>query len=70
MMIVSILIAALLFVTIYVASHRLSGLQIAVVLSVFLVGVAMVASPQLAQAAAQLVGIGRGTDLLVYLSIV
>lgn len=70
MTIVSLLFIALLFITIYVASHRLSGFQTAIVVLAFFIGIAMVAFPSLAERAARAVGVGRGTDLLVYFSIV
>ena len=69
-MIVSLLIAILIVIVIYVASHRLSGLQVFVVLSAAFAGVTLVIFPTLAARAAAALGVGRGTDLLLYLSIV
>jgi hypothetical protein len=69
-MIVSLLLAALVLLGLYVGSHRLSGLQVAGVVTTGVVGLVLVIVPRLASYAAGLLGVGRGTDLLLYLSIV
>lgn len=69
-MIVSVLILAFIVIAIYVGSHKLSGLQSAGVLLGFLTGVILVVSPTLASSVAQFVGVGRGSDLVLYLCVV
>lgn len=69
-MIVSLLLCALLVLGLYVGSHRLSGLQTAVVAVVASGGFLLVIFPTLSSATARFLGVGRGTDLLLYVSIV
>jgi len=69
-MIVSVLLAALVVLGIYVGSHRLSGSQAALVVVVGLFGLALVVSPSVASNIAEHLGVGRGTDLLLYFSII
>jgi hypothetical protein len=69
-MIASILIIALILAAVYVASHDLSGSQLLGVVALFLIGVLLVAFPSIAAKLAELFGVGRGTDLILYLAIV
>ncbi len=69
-MIVSVLLGALVVLGLYVGSHRLSGIQTAIVIAVASVGLTLIVSPAIASAAAQRLGVGRGTDLLLYFSII
>lgn len=69
-MIVSVLLACLIALGIYVGSHRLSGGQTATVVVIAIVGLMLVIFPQVASIVAQLVGVGRGTDLLLYFAII
>ena len=69
-MIVSILLTGLVLLVLYVASHRLTGLATAAVVAFACFGVVLVIVPDLASRLAVTVGVGRGTDLLLYLFIV
>lgn len=69
-MIASALILLLILAALYIASHELSGGQLLGVSAVFVLGIAMVVSPDLASKLASLVGVGRGTDLILYLAII
>lgn len=68
-MIVSVLSVLLVFLTVYIANHRLSGWQLALAVFVGLFGVVLVSVPQLTSRLASLLGVGRGTDLLLYFAI-
>ncbi len=69
-MIVSLLLLSLIVLCVYVGSHRISGMQTAMVTCGAIVGLTLVIFPQLASYAARLMGVGRGTDLLLYVSII
>ena len=69
-MIVSLLLAALVVLGLYVGSHRLSGIQAAIVIALACIGLTLIVSPSVASAAAQRLGVGRGTDLLLYFSLI
>jgi hypothetical protein len=70
MMIGSILLFAIIIFGMYVASHRLGGLQLLAALGLLAVGITFVVWPNAAQLVAEHVGVGRGTDLVVYFAIV
>ncbi len=69
-MIVSLLVALLILVALYVGSHRLSGLEALVALVAFVGGAVLIIFPWLATAVAQRLNVGRGTDLVVYVAII
>lgn len=69
-MIVTLLLAAIVGFVVYLGSQRLSGLALTAVLALAIVGGCLVVSPDLATRAAIAVGVGRGTDLVLYVSIV
>ncbi|MBC5800145.1 MAG: DUF2304 domain-containing protein [Candidatus Eremiobacteraeota bacterium] len=69
-MIASLLLLALVMLCVYVGSHRISGSQMSLVVCGAVVGLAFVIFPQLASYTAHVLGVGRGTDLLVYVSII
>lgn len=69
-MIVSLLLIAIVVLTVYVGSHRLSGITTAVVLTIAMFGIAMVVIPSATSALASFLGVGRGTDLLLYFSVI
>jgi hypothetical protein len=69
-MIGSILLFAIIVIGMYVASHRLSGLQLFVILGLLAGGIALVVWPGAATYVAVRLGVGRGTDLVTYLTIV
>lgn len=69
-MIVSLLIAALVLLALYVGSHRLSGGTTAVMLGLAALGAVLVVFPGVTSRIATKLGVGRGTDLLLYVSIV
>lgn len=70
MMIVSLLLGALVILGVYIGSHRLSGFQAAFVVVSALIGLVLVIFPSVASLVAQRLGVGRGTDLLVYFGII
>ena len=69
-MIVTLLLAAIVGFVIYLGSQRLSGMAVAGVLVLSVIGASLVISPDLATRAANAVGVGRGTDLVLYVAIV
>jgi hypothetical protein len=69
-MIVSLLIGAIVVIGLYVASHKINGLQLTLVLVLAAFGTVLVVFPDLASKAAAVLGVGRGTDLLLYFAIV
>ncbi len=69
-MIVTVLLIAIVVLTVYVGSHRLSGSTTAAVLAIAMFGIAMVVFPNATSALATFVGVGRGTDLLLYFGVV
>jgi hypothetical protein len=68
--IVSVLIGAIVVIGLYVASHKINGLQLTLVLALAALGTLLVVFPDLASRAAAALGVGRGTDLLLYFAIV
>jgi hypothetical protein len=69
-MIVSVLIGAIVVIGLYVASHKINGLQLTLVSVLAALGTVLVVFPDLASKAAAVLGVGRGTDLLLYFAIV
>ncbi len=69
-MIVSVLVLCFIIIAIYVGSHRLNGVQTIAVILFFLVGVVVVVFPTVAAGIAEHLGVGRGVDLVLYLSVV
>jgi hypothetical protein len=69
-MIVSLLLALIIALGLYIASHRLSGFQLLAALSLCACGVAFVIFPNLTSYVALHLGVGRGTDLLLYFAVV
>jgi hypothetical protein len=55
---------------VYAGTKRLSGVQILVVAVVTLCGILLVVFPNASTRIANLVGIGRGTDLILYLAVI
>lgn len=69
-MIVTLLLVFLVLAMLYTSSHRLSGIATASVLIVGFVGVVFVVDPYILGNVAAMLGVGRGTDLLLYFSVV
>jgi hypothetical protein len=69
-MIVSLLLALIMGLGLYIASHRLSGFQMLGALVLLLCGAVFVIFPGITQYVATKVGVVRGTDLLLYFSVV
>ncbi len=65
-MIVSVLLVAIICLGVYIASHRLDGVRLVVAFAVLGAGGLIVIAPSFASAAAAALGVGRGTDLLLY----
>jgi len=70
LMIGSILIFAIIVFGMYVASHRLGGIQLLAALGLLGGGITFVVWPSAAQWVAERVGVGRGADLIIYVAIV
>lgn len=68
-MIVTILLILIVLLVVYVGSQRLSGLAMTAISAIALGGIALVVSPQLASRIAQAIGVGRGTDLILYVGV-
>jgi len=68
--IVSVLLTFIVVLTVYVGSHRLSGLTTVTILGIAMVGISMVVVPGVASNIAAMLGVGRGTDLLLYFSVI
>ena len=68
-MIASILLLAIIVLGTYVASHRLSGWQLLVAMTLVCLGIGLVVFPNAATYVAMRLGVGRGTDLVTYLAI-
>jgi hypothetical protein len=69
-MIVSLLLALIMGLGLYIASHRLSGFQMLGALALLVCGAVFVIFPGITQDVATRVGVVRGTDLLLYFSVV
>ena len=69
-MIGSILIFAIIIFGMYVASHRLGGMQLLAALALLATGISFVVWPNAAQWTAERVGVGRGADLIIYFAMV
>jgi hypothetical protein len=69
-MIVSLLISAMIVLALYVGSQRLSGAATAILIGLAIFGAILVIFPSVTSRAATFLGVGRGTDLLLYFSIV
>jgi hypothetical protein len=68
-MIVSVLLALLLGLGLYVASHKLGGIQAIAALATLACGIVLVVFPGLSSAIATALNVGRGTDLLLYFAV-
>jgi len=66
----SILLLSIIVLGVYVASHRLSGLQLLGALLFLCGGVLLVVFPDAASWVAVRLNVGRGTDLVTYFAIV
>lgn len=69
-MIASLLLIAIIVIGTYVASHRLTGVQLLAALLLFGAGITLVVWPAGAQYLAVSLHVGRGTDLITYGAIV
>ncbi len=69
-MIVSLLLVAMVALAVYVGSHRLGGLATAAVLVIACCGITLIVIPDLASRVAATLGVGRGTDLLLYFAVI
>jgi hypothetical protein len=69
-MIVSVLLLSIIVLGMYIASHRLSGAQLLGVFLFLTVGIALVVFPNLASLGATALNVGRGSDLVIYFSII
>jgi hypothetical protein len=69
-MIRTLLLAALIVLLAYIGSHRqLSKIQYGVVALLFALGASLVVAPQFANQIANALNVGRGADLLLYLTV-
>lgn len=65
-----LIVVALVLLAAYAGTKRLSGLQILLVGGVTLAGILLVVFPNASTRVANLLGIGRGTDLILYLAVI
>lgn len=70
LVIVTILLLSLILAMLYASSRRLSGLATVSVLAVGCCGVVLVVYPTLLSSLASGLGVGRGTDLLMYFAVI
>jgi small membrane protein len=64
-----LIIIGLVLIAVYAGTKRLSGLQILVVAGVTIIGALLVVFPNASTRVANLLGVGRGTDLVFYLAV-
>jgi small membrane protein len=64
-----IIIISLVLIAVYAGTKRLSGLQVLGVAAFVLLGVLLVVFPAISTRIANLLGVGRGTDLIFYLAV-
>ena len=69
-MFISLLVLSFIVIAIYVGSHKLNGVQTVGVLLIFVTGLTLVVVPPLAGNVAAAFGVGRGSDLILYLCVV
>ncbi|GAC1567399.1 MAG: hypothetical protein NVS2B3_05330 [Vulcanimicrobiaceae bacterium] len=69
-MITSLLILLIVVLGIYISSHNLSVPQILLASTLLVGGVILIVSPDLSVYAARALNVGRGSDLVIYLSLV
>lgn len=65
----SIIIASLIVIAVYVGTKRLSGLQTLAVLAIVAIGILLAVFPMASQRVAEVLHVGRGTDLIFYLAV-
>jgi len=64
-----IIIIGLVLIALYAGTKRLSGFQILGVVVLALVGIGLVAFPGASTRVANFLGVGRGTDLILYVAV-
>jgi len=64
-----IIIIGLVLIALYAGTKRLSGLQILGIAALTAVGILFVVFPVISTRVANLLGVGRGTDLIFYLAV-
>lgn len=65
-----LIVIALVLLAVYAGTKRLSGLQILLVVAVTIFGILLVVFPNASTRVANLLGIGRGADLILYLAVI
>ncbi|HEY6325520.1 MAG TPA: DUF2304 domain-containing protein [Candidatus Cybelea sp.] len=66
---VSVIIAVLVIIALYVGTKRLSGFETLAVVAIAVAGIALAIFPMLSQRVANFLHVGRGTDLVFYFAI-
>jgi hypothetical protein len=66
---VSLIIASLVIIALYIGTKRLSGLETSAVILIALAGIVLAIFPMLSQRVANVLHVGRGTDLIFYLAV-
>jgi hypothetical protein len=66
---VSVIIASLVVIALYVGTKRLSGLETLAVAVIAIAGISLAVFPQLSTRIANLLHVGRGTDLVFYFAV-
>jgi len=65
-----IIIVCLILTAVYAGTKRLSGLQSLIVLAVTALGILLVVFPNVSTRIANIFGVGRGADLVLYVALV
>jgi small membrane protein len=66
---VSVIIAVLVIIALYVGTKRLSGLETLAVVVIAVAGIVLAIFPQLSTRVANFLHVGRGTDLVFYFAV-
>ncbi|HVR46040.1 MAG TPA: DUF2304 domain-containing protein [Candidatus Binatia bacterium] len=66
---VSVIIATLVIIALYVGTKRLSGLETLAVVAIAVAGIVLAIFPVLSQRVANSLHVGRGTDLVFYFAV-
>lgn len=65
----SIIVICLILIAVYAGTKRLSGFQVLGVACFTVIGIVLVVFPNASTRVANFLGIGRGTDLILYLAV-
>jgi hypothetical protein len=66
---VSVIIASLVIIALYIGTKRLSGFETLAVVLIAIAGIVLAIFPMLSQRIANVLHVGRGTDLVFYFAV-